>query len=47
VLAAAVAVLGASLFGEQAPESFREFDRAFITMFRIAGVSVRRESEYG
>ena len=33
----AAAVLGAALFGEQAPDNFREFDRAFVTMFRIAG----------
>ena len=33
----AVAVLGVALFAEQAPDNFLEFDRAFVTMFRIAG----------
>jgi hypothetical protein len=30
-------VLGASVFDQEAPDSFRGFDRAFVTMFRVAG----------
>lgn len=31
------AILGVALFKEQAPNSFGRFNRAFVSMFRIAG----------
>ncbi len=34
---AADAVLGVSLFGVSAPDNFQRFDKAFVSMFRIAG----------
>ena len=30
-------VLGVTLFGDSAPDNFQRFDKAFVTMFRIAG----------
>ena len=35
----AVSVLGASLFGNQYPDSFGTFSESFMTLFRIAGPS--------